>query len=247
MTKRFRLRVLAVAGLAAVLLAGEARAASITFIDPFSSNSPAALVDFTAFDPALGTLDSVFVQVTVSAATATVLAPPLPSGVAGVFVPYQFTVALDVGFEGLGGQFFEFGFPGYMTTTELALTSGVGEVVLVPFAPFGLSASFDAGSDFIGFTLPAPTAGVIPPATINAVRDDFLLAPATIESLLATQAVRILGTSGPLPSVLSSAMAGTLSVTYHYTPVPAVPEPGLALLVSMGAVTVGWRRLRPRR
>lgn len=244
-TTRLRACVLALAVLGLGPLAPAARADSITFINGFGASGPAKLVDFDAFDPALGTLDSVFVQIMVTAASATVFAPPLEVA-PGVFAAYQVTLALDVAFEGLAGQFFEFGAPGHMTATAVGFTPGSGEVLVVPFAPFGLDFTIDATSDLVGgFDIPVP-AGAVPPTTVNALRSDFVLDVATIESLLATQSVRVVGSTGPVPIAQFSTMAGALTVTYHYTPRP-VPEPRLAVLASVGAVMSLRRRVRPRR
>ncbi len=169
----------------------------------------------------------------------TLLTSPLFSG--PFPVPYSVTVGLDLDFDGIGAQFFEFGLPATATATGVA--SGVGGALVIPIQPFSLNFSYDAFSDqFLGFDVPSAT-GIVPTPTAVGTRAGFILGPVTVESVLLTQVGRIIASSGPLSTVLSSTLTGSIQVTYEFTRAVAVPEPALMALFVAGAASAGWRRL----
>ncbi len=153
------------------------------------------------------------------------------------------TVGLEFELDGIGPQFFEFGGPARAVGSAIA--AGLAGSLFVPIAPFSLSFTFDDVTELIGFSLASPQ-GVVPPLTVNGNRAAFILGPATVEELLLTQVGLVIASGGPMPAVLSSVLDGSIQVTYDYTPAP-VPEPGLAVLASIGAVMSLRRRLRLHR
>lgn len=238
-TMRLRAGVLTLAVLGLGPLAPAARADSITFINGFGVGGPAELVDFDAFDPALGTLSAVTVSIVASGGVA--LQPPPPTG--PVPVPYPVIVGLEFELDGNGSQFFEFGGPARALAPAVAL--GLGEPMFVPIGLFSLNFTFDDLTELIGFSVPSAQ-GVAPPPTVNGNRDAFVLGPATVESLLLTRVGLVVASDGPLPAVVSSVLNGSIQVTYDYTPRP-VPEPAVAVLASIGAIMSLRRRRRLHR
>lgn len=223
------------------LLAPPAKADVITFIDGFSADSPAGLAEIHAFDPDLGTLDAVHVSI-LGSGFMTVMTGPVFSGPSPV--PFSVMVGLDVDFDGFISQFFDFS--DFATATATGVATGAGGPLVIPISLFSLSFTFDEFSDtFLGFDVPSAS-GIVPPPMVIGTRPAFVLSPTTLESVLLTQAGRIIATGGPA-SVLSSTLFGSIQVTYDFTPAPALPEPGLLSLLAIGASLAGWRRVtRPR-
>lgn len=230
---RYLVTVLALIG----LLASPAKADVVTFIDGFSVGSPAGLAGIHAFDPELGTLNEVHVTI-LGSGFVTVLTGPLFSGPTPV--PFSVTAGLDVDFDGIGSQFFDFSHLATAIVTGVA--SGMGGPLVIPIPLFSLSFTFDEFSDtFLGFDVPTAS-GIVPPPTVIGTRPAFVLGPATVESVLLTQTGRVIATGGPVSGVLSSEVNGSIQVTYDFTRAPAVPEPALVSLLAIGASLAGWRR-----
>jgi hypothetical protein len=182
------------------------------------------LVGVQPFDPALGTLDRVLVDI---------------QGVLevrGIALTPTFSVGVSQNFMGLAGKYFRFS-----PDAQLLLTGSgpPGEPVAL-VTTFAYTFQFNEVTDLIGFTVPAVQGPFFVVPSVDGTRAGFLRKPLPLDEIDVFQAPSF--TAGVQLGTLES--HGSLEITYEFTPV-AVPEPGsLALLVSgsLAALTYGWRR-----
>ncbi len=105
------------------------------------------------FDPSLGTLDSVNVQINGELQGVVVTAG---AGCSPVCVPAPYNVQVDQTFSGLGGQFFSFDTPAQFDFTGAGT---IGEAFPLDTA-FSYSFNFTSTTDLIGFTVPSFTGSI---------------------------------------------------------------------------------------
>lgn len=241
--------IVAVLVLGTMLLAAwPARADTITQLHGFSAGTFDA-IGVTPFDPSLGTLDRVLVNIagglTVTGVTgqnALPTQPPTP-------VPYSFQVEVSQEFFGLAGKYFEFLDPARLLF--LGSASGAGEAFAL-VTDFTYDLDFTALTDLVGFTLPvasATSAALIPPF-VGGLRSDFLAGLVPIDEIDLVQQAAVTFSLGQTPTVITAVNSiGTLQIVYDYTPAPvAVSGPATLLLLGVcaAALGVGARRRRRR-
>jgi hypothetical protein len=230
-----------------------ARGDVITFNSAFAGSVDP--IDVTAFDPALGVLNSVHVNIT-GTLQVSGTAPPNGFVLGGAFVPvpYQFRVEVRQDFDGLGSSFFDF------TTPAIFQFPGVGPGVPFPFTfalPFVYNISFTASTDVLGFAIPTVSPGIIPPTGASGTREGFV-DTGSLNQILLTHTVMPVAIDGPPPQITSFGSVGTLRLEYTYTPLSdpgdpgdpgtPVPEPSSLMLFAVGVLSqLGFRRRqRPR-
>lgn len=211
-----------IAGLLVLLLASASRADSVFTGDNFTGTGAVVFdaMGLNPFNPALGTLDSVHVQITGNL------------HVQGIVVgssPY----IVEQQFFGLAGRFFEFDSPARFIGTATGISDPQGQLIPTPFQhnfTFDYDFTFTAATDLIGFIpVNSPGAGIIPPTSISAQRSDFLPWIGNLYELDMQADVA----SGPVSTISSS---GAVLIEYRYTPAPPItPTPsaaaaGMALL-----------------
>ncbi len=248
MTVRRRVAIAAATLVATVLYSRPAAADAIVWGSTLNA-APFGATSATPFDPTLGTLDRVDVQILGTLLVqGTALPNLLPIGPFGTPepVPYSFEVQAFQDVFGLGGKYFDF--TGNAEFRLSGFSTGGGEAFSLS-TPFIYSFSFTATTDLIGFTLPSLTASgavaAIPPlGGITGQRSDFLESVFPIDEIDMVQSAFGLPGAGPGPLVSSISTTSALLVTYTYTPAPIdTPEPGtLALLVTGVAAVIGRRR-----
>ncbi|MEX0761299.1 MAG: hypothetical protein WD208_09045 [Dehalococcoidia bacterium] len=174
-------------------------------VKSFSSSSSAVdVLAFNKFNPALGTLDKVFVSI-IGQMSADGINPPV--GIPPLLQPFSVNVETHVD-SLIDG--FAFGTPAIMSL------SGTGFPVS---GSFTFSFEFGQASDLVGFVPPSGVSGVTPPVTINGTRSDFIdTAGLGIGWQIQFRNTHIL-TSGSA-SVTTSSANGAVNVQYFYTPSP---------------------------
>jgi hypothetical protein len=246
---RKALVVLVVLGLTLVARA-PAGALTITQTQSFSATTFDA-IGVTPFDPTLGTLDSIGVRIlgmlnVIGVTGLNVVPGPVPQPVG-----YDFRVSVDQRFFGLAGRYFEFLDPAQFLFSGSA--SGAGEGFA--FATlYQYDFAFTALTDLIGFTLPSvsTTTGVlVPPLSgIGGQRGDFVESLVPIDEIDLVQLGTVTDLAAPSSPTLITLLstAGTLQISYDYTPAP-VPVPGPATLTlfaafagATGGLALGRRR-----
>jgi hypothetical protein len=227
----------------------EASATSIIVADSFSFGGPGPLLtSLTPFDPALGTLNEVTVSI-LGSFTVTVAPTPNLVPIGGVPTPQPYAIQVDVSqlFDGVGGEFFDFGTAAHFRFSALADGTGTQRTFA---STFTYDMHFDALTDLIGFAIPSvsasPGVAVIPPVTVSAAVADFIAGPTHPLDLM--QITNVASGSGVFPvSLISLSGGGAILLTYDYTERTAapVPEPATMLLVGSGlAVAMVRRRMR---
>jgi hypothetical protein len=222
---------------AAIATATSAGAATIVHNDTITGVGPTAtaLLGFPEFDPALGTLDSVGIEI---------------SGVLNasvVLLPFQ-TILPLVAFDAIGAGGRGFDFAGNGATFVLGTFTNPSTTAPLPVTvatSFTMTFLIDAFSDLAGVIVPATSSAVgtlVPPVNVAARRSDFIrgIVPIGVSETL---------TFTPTGFVASNiTVGGAVTVTYTYTPavVPApIPAPGAAVLLA--AVPLLLRRRRRKR
>lgn len=199
-----------------------------------SGGVPASdVLGFTEFDPDLGTLDSVTVEI------------------AGGF---GFQVRLDpgeivvpiVGFDisRLTGQGFEFAGNGATFLFPSQTNSGTSSVTQNYFTSYSIDMTFDAVTDLFGGDVPSITSSIAaasPPTSANAQRADFI---AGIASIGIQEQLLFLPQGFTPTSGISG--NGSFILTYNYTPAPvvSVTEPPSLALFALGLAGLGLLRRR---
>jgi hypothetical protein len=188
------------------------------------------------FDPGLGTLDSVHIDIDGSIAF---LGEAGPGQVLAPSLSLAFGRIGPAGFDAFTGMLFLSGQP----------NPNPGAIASLPFATnFSFDVTFNFFSDLLGFAVPSLTASAgaaVPPSSADALRADFL-------DNQAMQPVMQFLVFRPSNFTLASPIdgGGSFTITYDFTPTPdPVAEPlSLALfglgLAGLGAA--GRQRRRPR-
>lgn len=191
------------------------------------------------FDPALGTLDSVGVTIS-GVLTVSGIALQFPM----VPLPATFVVTVDQAFDGLGGDFFDFGSP-----ARFVLNGMAPDALFTLISPFSYSFSVTSASDVVGFVIPGSSGPTVPPITVNAHRSDFVGNPAVPGLITLTHAATALPVFSQPPVLSSTSSRGVLILEYRYTPAtpPSVPEPATTWLLAAGLGLAARRRLAGRR
>jgi hypothetical protein len=176
---------------------------------------------FTPFDPSLGTLNSVNLELT-GEIDATVLPTPLITGL-GIPSPYPISIGASLDFTALsqsefGG--FSTGFAPPFEFSQASISDGTGTPVVVPI-PFFDSITFDSLSDFSGFTFSSD--GALEDASLS----DFVAGP--FSSFLPPTEI-VVANVGDFGSALPVAplyadVNGAMLITYNYTPAPVNTPP----------------------
>jgi hypothetical protein len=243
--------------LAVLLPAAGARAETITVLRAFSANV-FDQIGVVPFDPALGTLDSVDVNIS---GLLTVTGIALQSGFfgpGGVFspVPYAYSIDVTQNFFGLAGGYFTFNEPGRFRIDGQA--TGFQENFLF-LANYTYAFQFNAFTELLGgvpVVVPATSAGIALPLTsgVSGSLSDFAstaLPIHEIDMVLSTSAGSL---GGPVPLISDWNTQGVLELRYNYTPTSAPPpapvsEPASLLLFGTGALGLlasGCRRRNNR-
>lgn len=236
---------LCIVALAALCAAPAAHAATLQQIVIDSFSGIADTVSFASFDPALGTLEKVQVQINGSLALQGPSQLNLVSGPGGPApLPIGVIASATQNFSpiGIGGRGFEFSTPARFAFNITA--TGNGEQVIFS-TPFSYDFTFDAIFDLVGFVIPDFSGATIPPVSVIGTRDDFLdLAPPLdgepIQILVQTQIENLTGFA-----FANLTVGGSVQVTYTYkTPVVDVAEPTALALFGLGTLGLCWRRRR---
>ena len=229
------------AGLAAfcfLVFPGRAAADSTFQIVGFVSG-PDGFIGLTPFDPSLGTLTSVDVSIQgqLSATLQTFQNPCAPAGVC----PLPYLAAIDQNFFGLAGRYFTFGSNAEFQFTGLA--SGAGESLPL-IETYTYNFTFNSFTDLVGFAVLNPSFGgpaslFLPPITVNGTVSGFQQSIIPINEV--DEVVSPGATAGGVLTGLTD--AGSISITYNYTPPPppTVPEPSSLLLLVCGLPAVFFR------
>lgn len=234
------LRVAVVLIVLSAALPGQAGASGID-IQSQSFSGTTVPIGVSPFDPTLGTLDSV--NVTISGVlSVSGLAPALPSGVPGQFLPYFYRVFVGQDFSGLGGSYFDFQQPADFSFN--GSTSGTGENFTLTRA-FSYSFTFTSTTDLVGFAFFSSTGPNSPPPSVNGLRSDFVESLASPNQILLTHTATGMALNGLVPIPMNWNSEGALTIQYNYTPVP-VPEPAAFALLAVGIGVLGAGRLRRR-
>lgn len=203
--------------LGAVALAMPSSAATITIVHPFSSI--VSLAGFPEFDPALGTVDEIGVEIGGTLLVSTLLTPL-----------QSIQPIIDFDASGAGGRGFAFAGSGARFILPGA-TNATTFPELRSFATtFTLAFTIDALSDLTGVVIASTSStsgALIPPVSVEARRSDFIagLAPIGVNETL------IFSPIGFTPTTLD--VNGAITLTYTYTPAPsAVPAAGAAALIA---------------
>ena len=221
-----------IAGLLILLLASASRADSVFTGDSFSGSGPVVFdaMGLNPFNPALGTLDSVHVQINGDLS------------VQGTTEGTQ-AYAAEHEFFGLFGRFFEFDSPARFIGTATGLSGPQGELIPTFFQHnfnFNYSFTFNAATDLAGFVpVNSPGTGIIPPVSISAQRSDFLPWIGNHYELNMRAGVDL----GPITSISTS---GAVLVEYRYTPHPPAPAP-TPTAATAGIVLLGMIHARRHR
>lgn len=220
--------------LAAIAVATPSSAATITFNQPFSGSGAvaAALVGFPEFQPALGTVDEIGIEIVGTLALTTLLAP-------------QQSIVPQIGFDafGAGGRGFGFAGDGARFLLPGATNPSAIPELRTLVTTFTLAFKLDALSDLTGVVVPSTSSTLgtlIPPVSVEARRSDFIQGLVSIgvnETLVFT----------PIGFVATTLdIGGAITVTYTYTPAGgpnAVPAPGaVALLAALPLLLLRRRR-----
>jgi len=235
---------------AALALPVRAWATDITYRTLFSiDGTGTAVTDFLTrpFNPALGTLDRVFVGVSITLH----IGVPVPDDGSGGF-PHLWTLAVSQDMYGLRGQFFDLDPEARWNFFEFTAAGGV---VYPLNYTFGFQ--LDSFTDQRGFPTPVNSSGIEHPPEVLGQRSNFLptfLDDYQIEVKFET-AFAPFAAFDVEPSPIRLTGSGDYAVTYFYTPTnappadapPTVPEPATLCLCSAGLIGAGIRRWRARR
>lgn len=232
---RFKRCMLLPGFLLLTLFTGSARADLILQVAGFSG--PITPINLQPFNPALGTLNSVHVEV-LGTVQLTALPPPTTytCGFSICVTPYLFDVQVGQVFLGLGGKFFTFPTPVIFDFQGVA--SGWGDPVPL-FQLFSYDFTFDQVSDLTGIVVPSVSGAFLWPPNIIGSRQSFTDSGFPLHEVDAISYLSLSTVPVTFPDI-----SGSMMVEYDYTPAPApVPEPGsLALLGSGLAGLIARRR-----
>jgi len=223
--------IAALALVAAASTATPVRSAELFRADSFSVSGVPGLADvgFEGFDPALGTLDRVVVNITGTLQF-------------GIFIPAGGAITPIVDFDAFGlGSGFEFAGTGarFLFAPQV---NGSGEPLSRDLTEvFSLDFTFNSLSDLTGFAAAHPSgspAPLLPPTSVNGQRADFISAFGVLEDFLFTPA----GFSPDFPF----SGGGSIFVTFDFSPTPpatVISEPASSLPVfGLALVAVILRR-----
>lgn len=205
-------------------------------------------IGLAPFDPALGTLDSVAIAIDGRLVVNGTTRPRFESvGPFLVPTPYPYTIEVLQRFQG-PQKFFQFNDPARFIYNAVA--SGTGEPFLV-FQDFNYAFTFNASTDPVGVVVPGISgvgnAAILPLlGGISGRRGDFVDDGIPINEVDLIQSLSSVGS----PLISSWNSAGTLHVTYNYTPAPQVPpvmEPTTVVMLGLGVGGVVLRRRHARR
>jgi hypothetical protein len=220
----YRTRIMG-AGLLALALGAAARAEAATGLSISSYDIGVGQDSFAAFDPGLGTLLSVSVQLSGQ------IVPLILSDSAAVEGPLFITQS----FIGFAGKGFSTSVAG--TIPGIIVTTSPGAPALV-IAPYQDAFTFDAVTEAAGFA--ADTYG----STLTAHLADFIAGGPSGNQIIefpTYQAFAIGGSGAFLPSI-STFLQGGGTVTYTYefaAPGAPVPEPATWIVLLAGFALVG--------
>lgn len=212
-------------------------------IQSFNLNGPQSIFEINAFDPSLGTLDSVNVTI-LGAITGTIATQPnfVPDGLGGLIpvgLPYSVTITQNF----MGGPFT---FLGGAQVTLSGTSTGTGEVIPIT-VPFSYGFTFNPFSNLTGFATGSGTiSGGIPPILFTGTLNGW--EPPLPLPLFENTFVSNQQSGGVFPSAPPSEEAGVI-VEYNYETAPvSTPEPGTLSLLAAGLAGLclaARRRLSP--
>jgi hypothetical protein len=218
---------------AAIALGAAARAEAATGFSIASYNVGGGQDSFAAFDPSLGTLLSVSIQLSGQ------IVPLILSDATGVQEPLFITQS----FTGFAGKGFSTSVAATIPGTIVSTTPGAPAIVIAPYQD---AFTFDAVTEAAGFA--ADSYGSI----LTAHLADFLAGGPSGNQILefpAYQAFALGATGATLPSI-STFLQGGGTVTYTYdiaAPGTPVPEPAIWTALLAGFALVGAQLRRSMR
>lgn len=232
-------------GLTFLIMPASASDLSETQAIDLGTNSVAgSILPVTPFDPSLGTLDRVDVQIDGTAVmTVGTLPNLLPCGPAICPTPEPFSIELDAGFNGLASRFFSFSSPAKYIGTGATDGLGTPQVLTLPYT---MDFSFTSATDLLGLTVPKITGWQVPPI-VDGKLADFETFVGRFYELQDSFQFSSMALNAAYP--LSFSNDGTMQITYQYAPPapPRVPEPASLLLLGSGALALictARRRMR---